>query len=95
MPFIPFTFRKVNAPTIRAYYDGLPSWEYLASEMAKLFHIPQDRIGVAFVDKVNGAVTLTNTDGLQTFYESLDQSPEEIKFVVQDLEHPDGESASS
>jgi hypothetical protein len=51
-------------------------------ENHQLFNIPPNHVGVAFVDKAKGAVTLNDEQQLQRFYESLDQSSEETKFVV-------------
>jgi fumarate hydratase class II len=64
----------------------------LASKIADLFNIPLKSLSST---KPKDAVTLTNKQELQGFYKSLDQSSEEIKFVVQDLQTPDGESAFS
>jgi hypothetical protein len=95
MPFIPFKFKKANAPTRLADFDTQPTWGDLASKIAKLFDIPLKDVGVAFVDKRNDAITLSNEQDLQRFYKWLDPSSEEIKFVVQDLWTPDGQSAFS
>ena len=93
MPVFPFKLKKANAPTRLAYFDAPPSWGDLALKIAELFDIPAKDVGVAFVDKAKDAVTLTNDQELQQFYKHLDQSSEENKFVVQDLQTPDGESA--
>jgi len=93
MPVFSFKLKKANDPTRLADFDAPPSWEDLALKISKLFDIPAKDVGVAFVDKAKGAVTLTNDQELQQFYKHLDQSSEEIKFVVQDLQTPDGESA--
>jgi len=96
MPFIPFKFKKANAPNRLADFDTQPTRGDLASKIAKLFDIPLKDVGVAFVDERKDAITtLNNEQDLQRFYKSLDQSSEEIKFVVQDLRTPDGESAFS
>jgi hypothetical protein len=88
-------FKKANAPSRLADFDTQPTWGDLASKIAKLFDIPLKDVGVAFVDKCNDVITLNSEQDLQRFYRSLDQSSEEIKFVVQDLRTPDGESAFS
>ena len=96
MPSIPrFKFKKANARTKLVYFDTQPSWGDLTSKIVQLFDIPVKDVGVAFVDKSNDAITLDNDQDLQHFYQSLDQSPEEIKFVVLDLSTPDGESTFS
>jgi len=95
MPFIPFKFKKANALTRLADFDTQPTWGGLASKIAELFDIPRKDIGVAYVDKYKNPITLSNKQDLQRFYKSLDQSSEEIKFVVQDLRAPDGESTFS
>jgi len=92
MPFIPFKFKKTNAPTRLAEFDTQPSWEVLASKIAELFDIPLKDVGVYYVDKQKDAVTLNNAQDLQWFYNKLDMSSEEIKFVVQDLRTPDAEA---
>ena len=94
MPFIPFKFKKANAPTRLADFDTQPTWKDLASEIAQLFDIPLKEVSVAFVDKHNDTVSLNNEKDLQRLYKSLDQSSEEIKFVVRDLRTPNGESLS-
>jgi hypothetical protein len=62
-----------------------------------LFNIPSDHVGVAFVDEDKEAFVLIDEQGLQAFYETLDQSSPEIKFVVQDLQtlDDDGECTFS
>ena len=98
MPFVPFKFKKSNAPTRVAEFDTQPSWGDLASKVAQLFNIPLKHVGVTYFDEAKDAVTITNEEELQgLYYKSfrLDQSFEENKFVVQDLRTPDGESAFS
>jgi hypothetical protein len=95
MPFIPFKLRKANAPSRFAHFDGQPSWADLASKITQLFIIPPDRVGIAFITKDKEPAILSNEQDLQLFYGSLDQSSEEIKFIVQDLQTPDCESAFS
>ena len=94
MPLVPFKLKKANTPVRLAHFDVQPSWGDLASKISSLFNIPLKDVGVAFFDKAKDVVTLTNEQDLQYFYKSFDQSSEEIKFVVQDLQTPDGESAS-
>ena len=94
MSFIPlFKFKKANASTRLGHFDTQPTWGDLASKVANLFHIPLEDVGVAFVGEHRETITLSNEQDLQYFYESLDQSSGEIKFVVQNLRTPDGESA--
>ena len=95
MPLVPFKLKKANAPAKLAHFDAQPSWGDLASKIANLFNIPPKDIGVAFIDKAKDAVTLTNDQELQDFYQSFDRSSEEVKFVVQDLQTSDGEPAFS
>jgi PB1 domain. len=93
MPLIPFKLKKANAPTRLADFDIQPSWEDLASRVHQLFNIPSEHVGVAFVDKDKDMVLLTNEQELVYFYKSLyQQSSQEIKFVVQDLQYLDSES---
>jgi hypothetical protein len=95
MTLVRFKLKKANTPARLAHFDARPHWEDLASKIANLFNTPPKDIGVAFIDKAKDAVTLTNDQELQDFYQSFDQSSGEIKFVVQDLQTPDGESAFS
>jgi hypothetical protein len=95
MPFIPFKLKKANAPSRFAHFDEQPSWDDLASKIGQLFNIPSDRIGVAVIAKDKEPDILANEQDLQLFYKFLDQSSQEIKFVVQDLQTPDRESAFS
>lgn len=93
MSFIPFKFKKANAPTRLAFFEKQPTWGDLTSKIAQLFDIPPKDVGVAFVDKWKDAVTLYSEEHFIHFYKSLDRSSaEEIKFVIQDLRSPDGES---
>lgn len=95
MPFIPFKLKKANTPSRFAHFDEQPSWADLASKISQLFNIPSDRIGVAFITKDKEPDILANERDLHLFYKFLDQSSQEIKFVVQDLQTPDRESAFS
>ena len=93
MPFIPFKLKKANTPSRFAHFDEKPSWADLASKISQLFNIPTDRVGVAFIAKDKDPDILANEQDLQLFYKFLDKSSQEIKFVVQDLQTPDRESA--
>jgi len=59
-------------------FDVQPSWEDLASKM------------LASLTSKAKRQSLSPTSSI--FYKSSDQSSEEIKFIVQDLQTPDGES---
>jgi hypothetical protein len=86
VPFITFKLKKANAPSRFAHFDELPSWDDLSSRIARLFNIPSNRVGVAFIAKEKELENLSDKRDLQRFYESLDQRSdqrsEEIKFVV-------------
>lgn len=90
MSTILFRFKKANSPTRLVYFEMWPSWQDLASNVSRLFDIPQEKVGIAFVEN-RDATMLENERGFQGFYQSLDQSCKEIKFVVQDIRTPDGE----
>jgi hypothetical protein len=70
-------------------------WGDIASKIVERFKVPVEHVGIAYIREGGGSVTLTNEEELQDFYASLDQSCEEIKFVLQDRRTPDGESAFS
>jgi Wiskott-Aldrich syndrome protein len=94
MSRILFKLKQANAPTRIAGFDGQPSWHDLASRITHLFNIPLDRVGVAFVDEAREPVILTGEQGLQDFYKDY-QSSGKVKFVVRDLQTPDGASVFS
>jgi hypothetical protein len=81
-----FKLKKTNASTRLAYFSEKPSWEDLTSKIARLFNIPSDRVGVAFVEKEE-PITLRSEDELQGFYKY--KSSEVIDLVVQDTLDPD------
>ena len=93
MPLARFKLKKADASTQHANFHEQPSWRDLASEIALLFNIPLDHVGVAFIGNDKDTITLHNEHGLQRFYTSLDQFSGVIKFVVQDLAAPDSECA--
>lgn len=86
MPLVRFKLKKANAITALIDFDGQPSWKDLALNIAQLYNIPLDRIGVAFIKNANEVAILSDEQELQCFYMSLDQSSEEVKFVVQDTQ---------
>lgn len=91
---MPLKLKKADAPTQLAVFDELPTWGVLAQKIRELLNIPLDReVRVAFFEEAKEPVILSNEQELQCFYKSLDQSSEEIEFVVQDFQVPDGESA--
>jgi hypothetical protein len=79
--------KKVNDSTRFAHFPTLPSFLELATAIFEIFQIPPEDVGLAFVDKDNNLVILTNDPDLQEFYNL--QHSEEIKFVVQNLQNPD------
>ncbi|KAF8346567.1 hypothetical protein F5887DRAFT_1281694 [Amanita rubescens] len=87
MPFV-VKLKKANAPTALARFDARPSWGDLASTIAELFEISLNNVGVVFIDEAKEAHIITEEQYLQSFYEVFDP-PEQIKFVVQDLQTPD------
>jgi hypothetical protein len=99
MPFV-VKLKKASASaeltqTILARFDARPSWGDLASKFAEEFSISSNNVGVVFLDEVEGKLTLKNEQELRSFYEVFDPSSGKIKFVVQDLQTPDCESASN
>jgi hypothetical protein len=81
--------------TILARLDARPSWGDLTSKIAEEFSISSNNVGVVFLDEVEGNFALKNKQDLQSFYHVFDPSSGKIKFVVQDLQTPDCESASN
>jgi hypothetical protein len=92
MSLVRFKLKKADASTKLANFHEKPSWGDLASEITRLFGIPPECVGVAFIDK-DKTISLTNEQELQGFYSSLDHSTQVIKLVVQDSRAPDSESA--
>ncbi|KIL62166.1 hypothetical protein M378DRAFT_166004 [Amanita muscaria Koide BX008] len=91
MPLVRFKLRRANAATRLANFNVQPNWEDLASNITEKFEIPLDRVGVVFVNEAKATITITGEEQLQDFYKSLNQSSNEIMFVVQDLATPDPE----
>jgi hypothetical protein len=83
-----FKLKKANASTKLAHFSEKPSWEDLTSKIARLFNIPSDRVGVAFVEKEQ-PITLSSEGELQDFYKY--KTSEVIDLVVQDTLAPDSE----
>jgi len=83
-----FKLKKADASTRHVDFFENPSWGVLASEITRLFNIPQGHVGVAFIDIEKNVISLANDQELQGFYDSLGHSLEVIKFVVQDLTAP-------
>ncbi len=99
MPFV-VKLKKASiselAQTILARFDARPSWGDLASKITEEFSISSNNVGVSvFLDEVEGKLSLKNEQELQSFYEVFDPPSGKIKFVVQDLQTPDCESASN
>jgi hypothetical protein len=92
MPFV-VKLKKANASTTFARFDARPSWGDLASEIAELFKISSNNVGVVFLDEDKEKYTITTEVQLQSFYEAFNPSSGKIKFVVQDLQTPDREFA--
>src|SRR6267154_3274759 len=93
MSLVRFQLKKADASTQHANFPEKPSWEDLASEITRSFGVPPDYAAVVFIDKDKKPISLTNEQELQGFYDSLNHSPEVIKFVVQDSRVPDSERA--
>ncbi|KAF8317523.1 hypothetical protein F5887DRAFT_1088745 [Amanita rubescens] len=87
MPFI-VKLKKANTLTL-ARFDARPSWGDLASEIADLFRISSNHVGVVFIDEAKNAIILTKEQELQSFYKAFDPFSGKLKFVVQDLQNPD------
>jgi hypothetical protein len=85
-----FELKKANAFTRLVDFQQQPIWEELVSEIEAIYRIPSDRVEIAFLDRKGETVVINNNEGLLCFYESSYQPPEVPKFVVQDMEVPDG-----
>ena len=93
MSLVQFKLKKADASTKLISFHKEPSWGNLASEITRLFGVPEEYVGVAFIDKDKDTISLINKDDLKDFYGSLDHFPQVIKLVVQDLRAPDSECA--
>ena len=91
MSLVRFKLKKAGASTKLANFHEKPSWRDLASEITRLFGIPPEYVGVAFIDEDKEPISLANEQELQGFYGSLDHSTRVIKLVVQDSRAPDSE----
>jgi len=80
--------KKANTLTRLTHFSVLLSWHNLFLEITNIFQIPLKEIGVTYTD----SKTLCNNQDLHHFSKSL-QPFEKIKFVIQDLQTPDTESA--
>jgi len=56
--------KHVNLPARLVFFDAPPSWDDLASKISKIFGIPLENIGVAYVDEARESVLVTNTSPL-------------------------------
>ena len=91
MPFVvELSASAESTQTKLAQFDARPSRGDLASKIAEEFSISSNNVCV----EVEGKFILNNEQELQSFYEAFDPSSG-IKFVVQDLQTPDCESASN
>ncbi|KAF8812557.1 hypothetical protein BYT27DRAFT_6426880 [Phlegmacium glaucopus] len=88
MSLVRFKLKKTYGTNRLADFHGQPSWEGLALKINKMFIIPLEQVGVAYIDKAKDAITLTNEEELQSFYATYSGSGE-FKFIVQDLKTPD------
>ena len=85
--------KHVNLPARLVFFDAPPSWDDLASKISKIFGIPLENVGVAYIDEARLSILVTNEQGLQQYYKCLGPSSEEIKLVVLNAEDHDCESA--
>ena len=92
MSLVRFKLKKADASTKLTSFDKKPSWGDLALKITQLFGVPQEYVGVAFIDEHKEPISLTNEQELQGFYGSLDLSTQVIKLVVQDSRAPHSES---
>ena len=88
--------RNVNTyePPRLAHFDGPPNWQCLSLKIAEIFDIPQQEVGVAYVDKDQEPITLRNDQDLLHFYETIG-SFGDTRLVVQDLRTHEGEPDGS
>jgi hypothetical protein len=93
MTLVQFKFKKTNAPARLAHFDAQPSWGDLASKIAKLFDTPPKTLVSLSSTKPKTQSLSPTTKSFRISTSHFNQSSEEIKFVVQDLQTPDRESA--
>lgn len=82
---INFKLAKRGGVTRRISFAKLPSWHELAGRISALYSIPHDQVAVSYVDLEDDEVTLSTNEELQEFYQASGDSPDVIKFAVQDL----------
>ena len=71
--------KKVNVSTRFAHFPT-SSWQDLAAAIFEIFQILLKDIDVAFVDKDNDSITLTNKQDLQEFYSGSKNCPNVYSF---------------
>ncbi len=88
--------KRAPFPTRVEAFDARPSWAELASRITKIFDIPLENVGVAYVDEANKTSTsvVTNELALLEYYDSISEAVK-IKFVVVNVEQHDSKFACS
>jgi hypothetical protein len=64
MAFARFKLNKANASTKLAPFQKRPSWEELALKITHLFNVPQEHVGVVYVDDNRNIVSLNSEEDL-------------------------------
>ena len=86
--------KKPPFPTRNESFNVRPSWVELASRITKLFDIPLERVGVAYIDEDHETSVITDETGLLDYYNSISETFK-IKFVVINVSERDSEFACS
>ena len=74
-------------------FNARPSWVELASRITKIFDIPLEKVGVAYMDDDETSV-ITDETALLDYYNSIPETLK-IKFVVINVGDRDSEFACS
>ncbi len=85
--------KKANDRTEIAHFNAPPGWEELAWTIFHKFDVSPENLIVGYIDQTKEAVFLANDEELQDCYKNVDLSSRKIKFVVEDQQTPDCESA--
>jgi hypothetical protein len=86
MPPIDFKLSKPFESTRRASFPERPSWPALAGRIGYLYEIPEERVGVSYLDSDGDEITLSSDSELQEYYQNNNSTNGgTIRFTVHDL----------
>ncbi|KAL4070639.1 hypothetical protein J3A83DRAFT_3237318 [Scleroderma citrinum] len=86
MATVQFKLSKQGSLTRRVNFSTRPDWPTLSAKIATLFNIPNDNVGVSYVDADGDEITLSTDEELSDYYKTITSFPTPtIKFTVSDL----------